>query len=51
MELCGGELEDISTLELMNTDDMKFQIFDETDYDEEVYDELGLDEEDEDFYL
>jgi hypothetical protein len=61
MELCGGDMEDISSLELMKRDDLQFQVVDDTDYDDddddeiEIVDELGelenFDDEDEEFYL
>jgi hypothetical protein len=57
MELCGGDMEDISSLELMKRDDLQFQVLDETDYDDddEIPDELGelenFDDEDDEFYL
>ena len=44
MELCGGMMEDLSTLELMKRDDVQFQVVDETDYEDEIPDELGDDE-------
>lgn len=39
MELCGGELQEISELELQKRDDLKFQIIDE-DEDDDIPDEL-----------
>lgn len=55
MELCGGDLSDLSSLELMKRDDHQFQVVDETEYsDEEIPDELGeldnFDDDDEDYY-
>ena len=32
MELCGGDLSDLSSLELMKRDDHQFQVVDETEY-------------------
>lgn len=32
MELCGGELADLSQLELLKRDDLKFQVLDDDDY-------------------
>jgi hypothetical protein len=53
MELCGGDLGDLSSLELSKSDDMQFQVVDETEYD--IPDELGeldnFDDEDDDYYL
>lgn len=53
MELCGGDLGALSTLELSKGDDMQFQVVDETEYD--IPDELGeldnFDDEDDDYYL
>jgi len=56
MELCGGELGYLSSLELSSADDLQFQVFDETEYDDDGASgpEGGLenlDEEDDDFYL
>ena len=55
MELCGGDLSDLSSLELMKRDDHQFQVVDETEYsDEEIPDELGeldnFDDDDDDYY-
>jgi len=56
LELCGGELGEISKLEMAKRDDLKFQIIDEDDEDDEddLPDELDeldrLDDEDEDYY-
>ena len=55
-ELCGGDMEDLSSLELLKRDDLQFQVVDETDYDEEgdeieIVDELSelfVDDEDDD---
>jgi hypothetical protein len=50
-------MEDLSTLESMNRDDLQYQVVDETDYDDdaEIPDELGElenfdDEDDEQYY-
>jgi hypothetical protein len=55
MELCGGELEDLSSLEMTKSDDLQFQVVDETEFDDEIPDELGelenFDEEDDEYYL
>jgi hypothetical protein len=54
MELCGGDMEDISSLELMKRVDLQFQVLDETEFDDdgEIPDELGelenFDDEDDD---
>jgi hypothetical protein len=54
MELCGGDMEDLSTLESLKREDLQFQVVDETDYDEDddIPDELGelenFDDEDDD---
>ena len=57
LELCSGELKDISRLELSKRDDVRFQIVDEDDFDDDdddLPDELDelerFDEEDEDYY-
>jgi hypothetical protein len=54
MELCGGDLGDLSYLELSKDDDLSFQVVDETEYDD-IPDELGeldnFDDEDDDYYL
>jgi hypothetical protein len=64
-ELCGGDLEDLSSLELLKRDDLQFQVVDETDYDDddddddddgiiEIIDELGeleIDDDDDENYL
>ena len=46
LELCGGELGEISSLEMLKRDDMLFEIVDEDD--DEIPDELGELEIDED---
>ena len=60
LELCDGELKDISQLEMLKRDDLRFQIVDdddEFDYGDEAdvadeLDELGkMDDEDDDFYM
>jgi hypothetical protein len=33
--LCGGDLEDLSSLELLKREDLQFQVVDETDYDDD----------------
>jgi hypothetical protein len=58
-ELCGGDLEDLSSLELLKRDDLQFQVVDETEYDEddgdiEIIDDFGeldIDDEEEDYFL
>ena len=53
LELCGGELKEVSTLEMLKRDDLQFEIVDEDD-DEEEYDELDIetydDDDDEEYY-
>ena len=60
LEICGGEMKDLSSLELMKRDDIHFQIIDD-DYDEDdddvedIIDELGElesfdDDEDDEYY-
>lgn len=60
LELCGGSMVDLSTLELMKRDDLQFEVVDETEYDEDdeeegvIIDEFDLenfDDDDEDTYL
>ena len=58
MELCGGDFQDLSFLESAKSDDLQFQVVDETEYDsgdDEIPDELGelenFDDEDDDYYL
>lgn len=60
MELCGGGFQDLSILESAKSDDLQFQVVDETEYDydgddDEIPDELGelenFDDEDDDYYL
>jgi hypothetical protein len=47
LELCGGELKEISSLEMLKRDDMLFQIVDEDELDElETYE----DEDDDEYY-
>jgi hypothetical protein len=54
LELCGGDMEEISNLELLKRDDIRFQVIDEDQFsDDDDLDELEkLDEsdEDDDFY-
>lgn len=59
LELCGGDMENLSSLELLKRDDLQFQVVDETNYDSddddiELPDELGelfdFDDEDDDQY-
>ena len=63
MELCGGELGELSELELSIMDDIQFQVVDESEMDEEDEDDddddddeemsesdSGLDEDEDDFY-
>lgn len=55
-ELCGGDLEDLSSLELLKRDDLQFQVVDEAELDDddiEILDELGefeIDDDDDDDY-
>eukprot|EP00544_Gedaniella_sp_CCMP2646_P008571 CAMPEP_0202480610 /NCGR_PEP_ID=MMETSP1361-20130828/525_1 /ASSEMBLY_ACC=CAM_ASM_000849 /TAXON_ID=210615 /ORGANISM="Staurosira complex sp., Strain CCMP2646" /LENGTH=432 /DNA_ID=CAMNT_0049108055 /DNA_START=66 /DNA_END=1364 /DNA_ORIENTATION=+ len=52
LELCGGELKEISSLEMLKRDDLQFEIVDE-DEDEDAFDELDmldLDDDDDDEY-
>jgi hypothetical protein len=60
LELCGGSMVDLSTLEMMKRDDLQFEVVDETEYDEDdeeegvIIDEFDLenfDDDDEDTYL
>lgn len=61
LELCGGSMTDLSTLELMKRGDVQIEVVDESEYDEdddeegEIIDELGeldnFDDEDDDIYL
>jgi hypothetical protein len=56
MELCGGELADLSSLELLKRDDLQFQVVDESEYDEDDDDEaieieIEIDDDDDDNYL
>jgi len=55
MELCGGELGYLSSLEMSSADDLQFQVVDETEYDGGASGPEGglenLDDEDDDFYL
>ncbi|KAG7348302.1 ACR COG1678 domain containing protein [Nitzschia inconspicua] len=55
-ELCGGYLEDLSSLELLKREDLQFQVVDETDYDEDDEDdddviEIEIDDEDDEYPL
>lgn len=57
MELCGGEMEDISSFELLKRDDVQFQVTDDgdSDYDDDdIIDELGelesFEDEDDEYY-
>jgi hypothetical protein len=51
-ELCGGDLEDLSSLELLKRDDIQFQVVDETDYDDDGDIEIELEvDDDEDEYF
>ena len=55
-ELCGGDLEDLSSLELLKRDDLQFQVVDETDYDEDDDDDGDIEieveiEDDDDEYF
>ena len=54
MELCGGELADLSQLELLKRDDLKFQVLDDEDYSDDISNELSeldnFDDDDEDYY-
>ncbi len=55
-ELCGGDLADLSSLELLKREDLQFQVVDEADLDDddiEILDELGeldVDDDDDDGY-
>jgi len=50
LELCGGELKEISSLELLKRDDLLFEIVDDDDEGDE-YDELDtVDDDDDDEY-
>lgn len=61
LDLCGGSMTDLSTLELMKRGDVQIEVVDESEYDEdddeegEIIDELGeldnFDDEDDDIYL
>jgi len=57
LELCGGDMVDLSALELMKRDDLQYEVLDETDFDEdddeeEIVDELdNFDDEDDDHFL
>ncbi len=56
LEMCGGSMVDLSTLELMKRDDLQFEVVDETDYDDdeeddEILDELEELDDDDDHYL
>jgi hypothetical protein len=61
LELCGGSMLDLSTLEMMKRDDLQFEVVDETEYDEDeegeegiIIDEFDLenfDDDEEDTYL
>lgn len=42
-ELCGGDLENLSSLELLKRDDLQFQVVDETDYDGDYDDDVDID--------
>ena len=50
LELCGGELKEISSLEMLKRDDLMFEIVDEDEEDE--YDELDIidDDDDDEYY-
>ena len=48
MELCGGELRDLSELELSSTDDVQFPVVDESEMDEDDDDEDEDDDDDDD---
>eukprot|EP00521_Asterionellopsis_glacialis_P006257 CAMPEP_0195281968 /NCGR_PEP_ID=MMETSP0707-20130614/1058_1 /TAXON_ID=33640 /ORGANISM="Asterionellopsis glacialis, Strain CCMP134" /LENGTH=525 /DNA_ID=CAMNT_0040340913 /DNA_START=77 /DNA_END=1654 /DNA_ORIENTATION=- len=52
LELCGGDLNDVSALELLKRDDIKFEVIDDDDIPNEL-DELDRldDDDDDDFYL
>lgn len=55
-ELCGGYLEDLSSLELLKREDLQFQVVDETDYDDDDEDdddviEIEIDDEDDEYLL
>lgn len=53
-ELCGGDLADLSSLELLKRSDLQFQVLDETEYDDDDDDEIieieiEIDDDDDDF--
>lgn len=41
-ELCGGDLADLSSLELLKRDDLQFQVVDDTDFDEDDDDDIMI---------
>lgn len=55
--MCGGDLEDLSSLELLKREDLQFQVVDETEYDDDDDDdgdieiEIEIDDDDEEYYL
>ncbi|CAB9506567.1 Uncharacterized ACR, COG1678 [Seminavis robusta] len=48
LELCGGDMEEVSKLEMLKRDDILFQVIDEDD--EDLLDELALDDDEDDYY-
>jgi hypothetical protein len=46
MELCGGMMADVSSLELMKRDDLQFQFVDSDDFDDATDDDDDDDEDD-----
>jgi len=48
LEVCGGHMKDVSSLEMLKRDDILFQIIDEDD--EDMLDELRLEDDDDDYY-
>lgn len=50
LELCGGEMMKISSLELMKKDDMKFHVVDDDDLLDELDELEKFDDEDDDYY-
>ena len=48
LELCRGNMEEVSALEMLKRDDILFHVIDEDD--EDMLDELRLDDDDDDYY-
>ena len=51
MELCDGDLGYLSALERSSSDEIQFQVVDETEYDGPDSGFENMDDEDDDFYL